>query len=191
MIVADASLTAKAISEKMSKKDSVTERTIQNDLAQLKKMGILSREGGRKEGRWVIVNKQGDWREKKKLLLSPPKACWYYWYYRIIHLANTTCEHLNEVLPLKRESSAEKWDWKSDFFSKDGDWVFCEHQKRVRRISLCLWDVWKYFWCSHGVRKSKKKHLRNLRKCLIFSVDQPGLEPGTSRLWVRKSDFLW
>ena len=60
MIVADASLTAKAISEKMSKKDSVTERTIQNDLAQLKKMGILSREGGRKEGRWVIVNKQGD-----------------------------------------------------------------------------------------------------------------------------------
>ena len=27
---------------------------------------------------------------------------------RIIHLANTTCEHLNEVLPLKRESSAEK-----------------------------------------------------------------------------------
>ena len=60
MIVADASLTAKAISEKMSKKNSVTERTIQNDLAQLKKMGILSREGGRKEGRWVIVNKQGD-----------------------------------------------------------------------------------------------------------------------------------
>ena len=60
MIVADASLTAKAISEKMSKKKSVTERTIQNDLAQLKKMGILSREGGRKEGRWVIVNKQGD-----------------------------------------------------------------------------------------------------------------------------------
>ena len=47
MIVADASLTAKAISEKMSKKG-------------------------------------------------------------IIHLANTTCEHLNEVLPLKRESSAEK-----------------------------------------------------------------------------------
>ena len=29
---------------------------------------------------------------------------------RIIHLANTTCEHLNEVLPLKRESSAEKLD---------------------------------------------------------------------------------
>ena len=60
MIVADASLTAKAISEKMSKKDSVTERTIQNDLAQLKKTGILSREVGRKEGRWVKLNKQSN-----------------------------------------------------------------------------------------------------------------------------------
>ena len=28
----------------------------------------------------------------------------------------------------------------------------------------------------------KKKHLRKTRKCLIFNVDQPGLEPGTSRL---------
>jgi len=28
----------------------------------------------------------------------------------------------------------------------------------------------------------KKKHLRETRKCLIISVDQPGLEPGTSRL---------
>ena len=27
-----------------------------------------------------------------------------------------------------------------------------------------------------------KKHLRISRKCFIFSVDQPGLEPGTSRL---------
>ena len=28
-------------------------------------------------------------------------------------------------------------------------------------------------------------------KSLIFSVDQPGLEPGTSRLWVSQSDILW
>ena len=28
-------------------------------------------------------------------------------------------------------------------------------------------------------------------KLLIFSVDQPGLEPGTSRLWVLKNDFSW
>ena len=35
-----------------------------------------------------------------------------------------------------------------------------------------------------GVRKvfAKKKHLQNLCKCLIFSVDQVGLEPTTSRL---------
>ena len=37
-----------------------------------------------------------------------------------------------------------------------------------------------------GVRtvfaNKRKKHLQNLCKYLIFSVDQPGLEPGTSRL---------
>ena len=32
--------------------------------------------------------------------------------------------------------------------------------------------------------KDIKKELRDLRNSLIFSVDQPGLEPGTSRLRV-------
>ena len=35
-----------------------------------------------------------------------------------------------------------------------------------------------------------KKHLRETRKCLIFSVDQTGLEPVTSRLWVCCSNQL-
>ena len=30
--------------------------------------------------------------------------------------------------------------------------------------------------------REKKKHLRSIRKCLIFNVDQIGLEPMTSRL---------
>ena len=30
--------------------------------------------------------------------------------------------------------------------------------------------------------QTKKKALAIARKCLIFNVDQPGLEPGTSRL---------
>lgn len=55
-------LSAKAISEKISEKTSektsenlnVTDRTIENDLAQMKRRGILHREGGRKDGRWVI-----------------------------------------------------------------------------------------------------------------------------------------
>jgi len=55
-------MTAKAISEKISEKTSektsekftVTDRTIESDLAHLKKIGILVREGGRKEGKWVI-----------------------------------------------------------------------------------------------------------------------------------------
>ena len=42
------------MSDKMSEKESTNERTIERDLAKLKKMGILAREGGRKEGKWVI-----------------------------------------------------------------------------------------------------------------------------------------
>ena len=55
MIIADPFLSAKAISEKISEKTSekigVTARTIENDLAQLKKLGILTCESGRKEDR--------------------------------------------------------------------------------------------------------------------------------------------
>ena len=58
MIVADPFLSAKAISEKMSEKmsekEGSNERTIERDIAKLKKLGILTREGGRKEGKWVI-----------------------------------------------------------------------------------------------------------------------------------------
>ena len=51
-------ISAKEISEKISDKTSgktITDRTIQTDLAKLKKMGCLTREGGRKEGRWIII----------------------------------------------------------------------------------------------------------------------------------------
>ena len=50
MIIADPFLSTKAISEKIG----VTAWTIESGLAQLKKLGILTREGGRKEGKWVI-----------------------------------------------------------------------------------------------------------------------------------------
>ena len=60
MIIADPFLSAKAISEKISEKIGVTARTIESDLAQLKKLGILTREGGRKEGKWV-VNEKYQW----------------------------------------------------------------------------------------------------------------------------------
>jgi len=45
------------MSEKMSEKEGTNERTIERDLAKLKKMGILTREGGRKEGKWVVNEK--------------------------------------------------------------------------------------------------------------------------------------
>jgi len=58
VLAADASLSAKAISEKISEKTSekvsVSDRTIETDLAQLKKLGVLFRKGGRKEGKWII-----------------------------------------------------------------------------------------------------------------------------------------
>ena len=51
-------ISAKEISEKISEKISgktITDRTIQTDIAKLKKIGYLRREGGRKEGRWIII----------------------------------------------------------------------------------------------------------------------------------------
>ena len=54
MLVADPYLSAKVMSEK----DRVDERTIQRDLAKLKKLGILSREGGRKDGKWIILKEK-------------------------------------------------------------------------------------------------------------------------------------
>ena len=42
------------MSEKMSEKTSANERTIERDIAKLKKMGVLIREGGWKEGHGVI-----------------------------------------------------------------------------------------------------------------------------------------
>ena len=154
------------------KKDSVTERTIQNDLAQLKKMGILSREGGRKEGRWVIVNKQGDWREIIR-------RC----NYRVIHFANTTCEHQNGVLPLKRGNSAEKWDWKSEIIIKR--WRL----GILRTPNACSQDFPVFMGChkksifaahnlevpgsSPGWSTLKIKHLRRFRRCFFFDLRTP------------------
>lgn len=58
MIIADPFLSAKAISEKMSEKmsekSSVNERTIERDIAKLKKLDYLRRIGGRKDGHWEV-----------------------------------------------------------------------------------------------------------------------------------------
>ena len=58
MIAMDPTLSAKAISEKISEKTDVTVGTIENDIAKLKRLGILKREGGRKDGTWVIVTEK-------------------------------------------------------------------------------------------------------------------------------------
>ena len=70
MIALDSTLSAKGISEKISEKTSekssekdsektsektsISVRTIEKDLAQLKKKGILKRIGGRKNGHWTV-----------------------------------------------------------------------------------------------------------------------------------------
>lgn len=43
------------MSEKMSEKNLNVERTIERDLAKLKKLGILTRKGGRKDGEWLLT----------------------------------------------------------------------------------------------------------------------------------------
>ena len=53
-IAENPTLTAKEMSEKMSEKTGVVPRTIQRDLADLQTKGMIVREGGRKEGKWVI-----------------------------------------------------------------------------------------------------------------------------------------
>ena len=50
-------ITASEIAEKMSGKDSITTRTIQRDIAFLQNHDIIKREGGRKEGKWVVLKK--------------------------------------------------------------------------------------------------------------------------------------
>jgi len=42
----------------MAQKVKVSEKTIKRELAVLQENGILTRKGGRKEGRWVILNKK-------------------------------------------------------------------------------------------------------------------------------------
>lgn len=58
MIPVDSKISAKAMSEKMSEKNTMNVRTIERDIAILKKIGVLFRKGGRKDGEWVITNKK-------------------------------------------------------------------------------------------------------------------------------------
>ena len=51
MIANDETLT----SQKIAQKTGVTQRTILSDLNKLQTMGILARDGGRKDGSWVIL----------------------------------------------------------------------------------------------------------------------------------------
>ena len=51
MIAEDETLT----SQKIAQKTGVSQRTILKDLTQLQTLGILARDGGRKDGTWVIV----------------------------------------------------------------------------------------------------------------------------------------
>lgn len=59
LISGDPTLSAKALSEKMSEKmsekSSVNERTIERDIAKLKKLDYLRRIGGKKDGHWEVI----------------------------------------------------------------------------------------------------------------------------------------
>ena len=55
MIAEDCTITSQKIAQKIAQKGSVSQRTIMYDLADLQAKGIIAREGGRKNGRWVIL----------------------------------------------------------------------------------------------------------------------------------------
>lgn len=52
LVARDTQMTVNAMSEKLG----VNEKTIRRDLAALKAAGLLTREGGRKQGAWIINN---------------------------------------------------------------------------------------------------------------------------------------
>ena len=49
-------ITIPELAQRMSGKKTVTTRTIERDIAALQAKGILKREGGRKSGKWTVVN---------------------------------------------------------------------------------------------------------------------------------------
>lgn len=53
-IMLNPTITIPKLAEKMSGKKTITTRTIERDLAYLQAKGLLRREGGRKNGKWVI-----------------------------------------------------------------------------------------------------------------------------------------
>ena len=54
-IAEDDTITTQKMSQKMSQKESSLQRAIKRDLADLQNMKVLAREGGRKNGYWVIL----------------------------------------------------------------------------------------------------------------------------------------
>ena len=55
LINEDCTITSQKMSQKMSQKESSLQRAIKRDLADLQNMKVLAREGGRKNGYWVIL----------------------------------------------------------------------------------------------------------------------------------------
>mgnify|MGYP002676142786 CR=1 FL=1 len=49
-------ITIPELAQRMSGKKTVTTRTIERDIAALQAKGILKREGGRKSGKWIVVD---------------------------------------------------------------------------------------------------------------------------------------
>ena len=58
LVETDPTLTSQKIAQKISQKESVSERTIKSDIAKLKKMELLRREGGNKDGIWIVIKKE-------------------------------------------------------------------------------------------------------------------------------------
>ena len=55
VIEEDNTITSQKIAQKVAQKIPVAQRTIKTELSALQQMGVIKREGGRKQGHWVIL----------------------------------------------------------------------------------------------------------------------------------------
>ena len=59
IIAEDCTITAQKIAQKIAQKNiKLGQRTLMKELSDLKKVGVLTREGGRKDGVWIVIKKE-------------------------------------------------------------------------------------------------------------------------------------
>ena len=115
--------------------------------------------------------------------LSIKRTQWHF------QLQNTLC-CLMKMTNISKLSSKELWI--ADCIKRNSVYILCIEDILITLNSVTIYDTKAETQrvCLRIVYADKEKSSYEFRNCLIFKVDQPGLEPGTSRLWVCCSNQL-